>query len=63
MAPIPPLAPLPPGLPPEEYEADLERIRRRLRRQEMSLLMVLAGGAVLALLGALVAFSRYVEVF
>jgi len=54
--PLPP--PLPPGLPPEEYEADLERIRCRLRRQEMSLLIVLAGGMFLALLSILVAFSR-----
>lgn len=29
---VPPLAPLPPGLPPEEYEKDLEAIRSRIRK-------------------------------
>ncbi|MDD2766106.1 MAG: hypothetical protein PHE83_19255 [Opitutaceae bacterium] len=53
--------PLPPGLPPEEYEVDLKRIRRRLRRQEMSLLIVLAGGVLLALLSILVTSSRIGE--
>lgn len=41
---ITPLFPLPPGLPPEAYAEDLERIRQRVRAAQVRLLIVLTVG-------------------
>jgi len=55
---LPPLAPLPPGLPPEEYEADLTRIRKGLKATQLRLAFVLIVGVLGAVIFLALALSR-----